>query len=159
MRNLIFIFAILLSAVIIQSCGGSSANCVRESEKSQLVRWGDYNAKTGVMTGYQLNTQMVISRIRKEKNSTNSETHEVGTILPERYCAAISLVKKEILKTQALNLMGDDNYFIEYLNPGMNTSIHVFWNSKIQGNGSEGFRVVFDSLQTLASIGALPIKK
>jgi hypothetical protein len=159
MKKIVLLLILIISALSLYSCKTTEATCIKPQTKDQIIRWGEYNAKSGLVTGYQINTDFMIYRIKMEPPNKDYTLQEIGKIQPLTYCDMVEMIKDEVLKTQALNAPGEQNKFIEYTNPGTKVSSRNVWNVKFNTLGSKGFREIYDSLQTLVSFDIQPIKK
>ena len=159
MKNCIFILFVVASIVLLDSCKTTEVNCIKPYNQNQIVRWGEYNAKLGNVIGYQISTDMMISRIKKDKADTAYSIQEIGKVDPLKYCDIVEMIKYEVLRSQAVNAPGELNRFIEYQNPAKNVSVRAMWNSLFNTVGTKGFREIYDSMMVVSSTGVLPIKK
>ena len=159
MKTYFLLLLLAASVAMLDSCKTTEVNCIKPGNKDQIIRWGEQSAKSGSIIGYQINTNMVISRIKKEQADTVYITHEIGQIDPLKYCDLVDMIKHEVLKSQAVNAPGEKNKFIEYANPAKNVTVFARWNVLFNTVGTKGFREIYDSLMNVVSLDVLPVKK
>ena len=147
-RYLFFYIFIL----IFVACSSHKPDCYNENNKDLKLRWGYFISKTGKISGYQLNYDATLLKIRKT-NAEDKYTDSVLTCIDgEKYCKFLIMTRDTILKIQALNEPGDSLNFIEYLDHPRNVRMRAMWNPKNKTFGSRGFRGIYDSLQTLVPV-------
>lgn len=146
------IFLICILIFTFAACSSHKPDCYHENNRDLTLRWGSFIAKTGKITGYQLNYDATLLKIGKNESKENFHDSLLTVIDGDKYCKFLIMTRDTILKIQALSEPGDSLNFIEYSDPPRNARMRAVWNPKNNTFGSSGFRLIYDSLQTLVPV-------
>ena len=147
--QIIFVCILLFT---ITSCSSHKHECYSENNKELKLRWGYFIAKTGKITGYQLNNDASLQKFGKTDGPENYKDSILIQVDGDKYCKLLFMTRDTILKIQALNEPGDSLHFIEYSDPPRNVRMRAVWNPINKTYGSRSFREIYDSLQTLVPV-------
>lgn len=125
--------------------------CLNERTRPAVVRWGDYDTKSGQLRAYQFAGSLELATVRRE---TYQEQPEVAVFQPldgRVFCTWLRKTLDVFEQIQTLNAPGEMSRYVEYSTP--KTTIRAVWNPKFQTYGSKEFRALYDSLMTLVPAG------
>lgn len=115
-----------------------------------VINWGEIYHDKSMTMGYSLDSNAQMYKLYIDTNFAKPELDHLNRVSDERYCRILSMLNKEIIKVQALNVPGTHtSRFIEYIDNSQRIKIRSVWNPEFQATGSKGFRVIYDSLNAL----------
>ena len=139
-------FAVLiLLSLICFSCKTPRPECISDSNKGVVLRWGTIDNIVKSSHFYELDSFAKIYEIQLDSNN-NQIRNELGKIENNDYCNLIELVITTLVETQALNSPGEIQNFVDYLNLDNNMLMRAAWNPKFSTKGNKAYRAVYDSL-------------
>lgn len=149
-----FSASIFAALAIVASCSTpepvKKAACMNERTRETIIRWGDYNPKTGEMKAYQFTGGAIRSKFLRTTSSSDPVLSLEKPIAPEDFCRYLALTLRTFDTIQTLHAPGAEQArFIEYTNTTTNASARAIWNPAYQTYGSKEFRAVYDSLMTI----------
>ena len=126
------------------------AACMNERNRESIIRWGDFNPKTGATKAYQFTGTAIRAKYLRENSTSDAILRQEQPMTTENFCKYLSLTLRTFDTIQTLHAPGADQArFIEYTNSITNTSARAIWNPIYQTYGSKEFRAVYDSLMTI----------
>ena len=153
-RNKIIIILFVFSIITLQFVGCSQAKlppCVPKSSKGVTIRWGEVNSKNNFETFYELNDKCNIQLSIIQSSQSDTTIQKIGKISESEYCNIYKALQDAITKTQALNMPGDIQNYVEYIDRSNSVYFRALWNQEYINAGNKQFRQVFDSLQATVS--------
>ena len=153
-RNKIIIVLCVISIISLQFVGCTQAKlppCVPKSSKGVIIRWGEVNSKNHNETYYELNDKCNIQLGIIQNSKSDTTIQKIGKISESEYCNIYKGVQDAITKTQALNMPGDIQNYVEYIDRSNSVYFRALWNQEYTNAGNKQFRQVFDLLQTTVS--------
>jgi hypothetical protein len=156
--NLTVLIAIVLCSFF--GCGGGStstikekklAPCFNETNKDIRITWGQRDGIEHYSNGFHLLTDGTVLFFAYDSLTTKRVEREITFLSSETVCHIHERLKFAILKTQALYSPGPVSRYITYTNPSTKTIITGLWNAEFANFGSQYFREVYDTLNTIVS--------
>ncbi|MBL7976257.1 MAG: hypothetical protein JNJ85_15175 [Candidatus Kapabacteria bacterium] len=161
-----YVLSICVSICILMlGCGGTTSgvvknnsgdvyrtNCITESTKDLLIRWGVYYDSTGTLYGYEIDANARLWRYVASTKKSNYERDSIGTVSASQLCFFKDTVRNTFIKIQSLFVPAKTRHFIEYQNPANQVSLRAMWDARYQTYGSKEFRSIFDSLNTIGKV-------
>ncbi len=149
-----FSASIFAALAIFASCSTpepvKKAACMNERTRETVIRWGDFNPKTGETKAYQITGIAERAKYLRETSSSEQILKQVQPIAPEEFCKYLTLTLRTFDTIQTLHAPGSEQArYIEYTNTTTNSSARAIWNPNYQTYGSKEFRAVYDSLMTI----------
>lgn len=153
-RTILYILIVGWFSLFLYSCATVKTTVfVPEPEctkgKNIIVRWGTIYNKKDTVKRYEINSKGEVYKQMGKIHSETLQNKKIGNVDPNKYCEILQELRFAVLKTQALNAPGDQQNFIEYINPGEDLMWRGAWNSKYQAAGSAYVRSVFEQLDSL----------
>lgn len=149
-----FSASVFAALAIVASCSTpepvKKSACMNERTRETIIRWGDYNPKSGEMKAYQFTGGAVRSKYLRENTASEPVLSLEKPIAPEDFCRYLTLTLRTFDTIQTLHAPGAEQArFIEYTNTTTNSSARAIWNPNYQTYGSKEFRAVYDTLMTI----------
>lgn len=138
-RDIIF----LLLLVFVTSCTPKYPFCISEKTKDLRIEWGKIYFNGKLEERYVLHSNGLLFQSLGTK-----EKKKLGRFNEPRFCSILSEVNETILKTQAINEIGDTLNFVEYSNPKLGLFFSAKWNPRFKTKNSIHFRALYDSLMS-----------
>lgn len=132
---------VLLFVLMFSTCSTKYPFCISEKTKGLKIEWGTiyFNGKTEERYSLQSDGRLYRTIDLKKKS-------ELGKFSEPRFCSIVSQVNETILKTQAINEVGDTLNFVEYSNPNLGLFFAAKWHPRFKTKNSIHFRALYDSL-------------
>jgi hypothetical protein len=127
---------------------GSDADCVKQSMREVLLRWGEWNDTTKVLTGYELDAKGRLYRTQAAEFSERYLRDSIAQVPVPVFCMYADTTKATFLKIQSLTVRAPIMRYVEYQNPPARITLRAVWDKRFQTHGSREFRAIFDSLST-----------
>lgn len=152
--------AFIILASILFGCGGGStvtvkekklADCFTENTKDIRITWGQRDSEAHRSNGFYLLTDGTVKFFAYDSITKKSLEREIAILNSETVCHLHDRLKLAIIKTQALYSPGPISRYITYTNPHTQTTKTGLWNAEFTNIGSQYFREVYDTLNTIVS--------
>lgn len=152
---------VLILSIVIFGCGGGStitvkekklAECFNENSKDIRITWGQRDSEEHRSNGFYLLTDGTVKFFAYDSITKKSLEREITVLNSETVCHIHERLKLAIIKTQALYSPGPISRYITYSNPHSQISKTGLWNAEFTNIGSQYFREVYDTLNTIVSL-------
>ncbi|MCX7908809.1 MAG: hypothetical protein N2560_04740 [Ignavibacteria bacterium] len=138
-------FLIFFTLFFLSNCGTKYPFCVEESNRKLEIAWGTIFSKQKD----KVEKFLLISTGDIFKIEHPQKRKKILKIDNDKYCFVLQNVTETILKTQAINEIGDTLNFVEYYNPKLGIYFIAKWHPRFKTKNSIYFRQLYDSLQAL----------
>ncbi|GEM_PF-1733945 len=149
----------LFVSILFTSCGSSTntskekktAFCFSEENKNIRITWGQRDSEEHRSNGFQLLTDGTVLFFAYDSVTTKTLEKEIAILSEETVCHIHERLKLAIIKTQALYVPGKVSRYVSLTNPYSRTTITGLWNAEFANFGSQYYREVYDTLNTIVS--------
>lgn len=132
----------IIILIFFVGCSTKYPYCIGENNKELEISWGTIYKTQNVEERYLLTSIGTLYKI-----GSNNRKEKIRTINEKSYCNILERVNNTILKTQAINEVGDTLNFVEYKNPKLGIFFSAKWHPRFNTKNSIYFRELFDSLK------------
>jgi hypothetical protein len=138
-------------------CSSSTQRtCLNERTIHTVLRWGDYQERSGVYKGFELHaSNLKLYRVYRQNQQSEMQRQIIDSVNAPEICRHISTVINTFTDIQSLYSPGPVSRAVEYVNNQSGISKRAVWNPQFQTFGSKEFRAVYDSLLALIPASAL----
>jgi ribosomal protein L33 len=138
-------FSLIILIFVFVSCSTKYPFCIGEQNKKLEIHWGTIykNQKTTEERFILSSNGQLLA-----KDSSNVP-RKIAKLTEDKYCEVVGKVNQTILKTQAINEVGDTLNFVEYINPSLGIYFAAKWHPRFKTKNSVLFRELFEYLKML----------
>ncbi len=137
-----------LGSLTTRQTSADSSECVKQSMREVLLRWGEWNDTTKVLTGYEVDARGRVFRTQAAEFSERYMRDSIGVMPVSAFCMFADTTRATFLKIQSLTVRAPIMRYVEYQNPLARVTLRAVWDKRFQTFGSREFRAIFDSLST-----------